>query len=66
MEKINANKKPKEGMRKVLLLASYCHDNSKCYDEKPCLDCLSMCNTFHVSGKKIKTENYSGTLDYLI
>lgn len=62
MENLKINKKQKVEVRRFLLLTSYCHDNSKCSNEKPCLDCLSMCNTFLVSNDSIRTENYAGTL----
>lgn len=35
--------------RRVLLLASYCGtDNPECTENKPCVDCLQMCNTAEV------------------
>jgi hypothetical protein len=52
-------------MRKVVLLASYCGDNSNCTDKKPCLECLAMCNTFNIEDSAIDTENYVDTLSYL-
>lgn len=33
---------------KVTLLTSYCHDNDVCTDDKPCLECIQMCNTFEL------------------
>lgn len=51
---------------KVLLIASYCGDvESGCTEDKPCVDCLGMCNTFEIDKEAIKMENYKGTLDYL-
>lgn len=53
----------------MLLLASYCGgDNPSCTDERPCVDCLGMCNVFEVnklaladSGDKIYTLDYLRT-----
>jgi len=39
--------KPKK--RQVLLLASYCgNDNPNCSEERPCYECLQMCNIAEV------------------
>lgn len=35
--------------RRVLLIASYCvEDNPECTDDRPCSDCLRMCNVAEV------------------
>jgi hypothetical protein len=39
-----------ERPRKVLLLASYCGDDDPtCTDDRPCVECLQMCNVFEVT-----------------
>lgn len=60
MEKVPTTKKK----RNILLLTSYCSDNeTNCSNEKPCIDCLSMCNIFKVD--EIDLKEYVGTLEYL-
>mgnify|MGYP003545142240 CR=1 FL=1 len=39
--------------RFVLLITSYCIDNPKCSDFRPCLDCLQMCNVGILEDGKI-------------
>lgn len=36
-------------MSKVLVLASYCDDNSACTDDNPCKECLDLCNVFAIN-----------------
>lgn len=51
--------------KKVLLLDSYCSDNEQCTNDKPCVDCLGMCNCFMIDDSEIKTYHFAGTLEYL-
>lgn len=63
MEKVPT--KPTDSYR-VLLLASYCEaDNPNCNEERPCIDCLSMCNVFYVDKHAVTNDNFIETLDYL-
>lgn len=50
------------GMRRVLLLASYCGDDDPaCTDSVPCRDCLEMCNIVDVRGTIVTIH---GGLDF--
>jgi len=42
-----------EHHRQYLLLASYCADNPKCSESRPCKECLGMCNIFDENLKYI-------------
>lgn len=57
---------PQKGFRKTLLLTSYCGtQDEKCSSNKPCLDCISMCNCFEIPNETIDNGRFLGTLDYL-
>jgi hypothetical protein len=41
--------------REFLLLASYCgNDNDECTEQRPCPDCLDMCNVFDEAGNYLR------------
>ena len=46
-----------------LVLASYCDQNPECSDEKPCKECLEMCNVAVIPGGT--DINVLGGLDYI-
>lgn len=45
-----------DNLTPVLLLASYCGDNTKCTEANPCEDCLKMCNIAFIERDAIKTD----------
>jgi len=52
-------------LRPVLLLASYCGDNTNCTDTSPCDECLKMCNIAFIDKDAIKLDKVVCGFDFL-
>ena len=44
-------------LRPILLLTSYCDDNSHCTNTNPCNECIEMCNIAFIEKDAIKLDN---------